>query len=91
MKYYHACDREGIHFAPLAVESLEGWHTEAMKAISKLGRQLANHTSGDEEETIRFLFQKLSILLMRGNAAPILNRTPRFVDAAVDGDLDYDN
>ena len=56
-----------------------------------MGRQLASHTGGDEEDTVRFLSQKLSILLMRGNAALILNQTPRFVCAAVDRDLDYDN
>ena len=45
-------------------------------------------------EQTRYLFQRLSLLLMRGNAALILNRTPVHADAdadaVVDGDQDFD-
>jgi hypothetical protein len=66
-----------------------GWHSDAAAAVSKLARQLASHT-GREEETTKHLFQRLSLLLMRGNAALILNRTPIHVAAEVDGDQDFD-
>ena len=53
-----------------------GWHKDAAAALSKLARQLASHTGRRDEETTRYLFQRLGLLLMRGNAALILNRTP---------------
>ena len=85
------CDREGIQFFPIVVEALGGWHSDAAAAVSKLARQLASHTGREEEETTRYLFQRLSLLLMRGNAALILNRTPFHVSAEVDGDQDFDS
>ena len=89
-KYFRDCDREGIQFFPIVVEALGGWHSDAAAAVSKLARQLASHTGREEEETTRHLFQRLSLLLMRGNAALILNRTPIHVAAEVDGDQDFD-
>jgi hypothetical protein len=89
-KYFRDCDREGIQFFPIVVEALGGWHSDAAAAVSKLARQLASHTGREEEETTRYLFQRLSLLLMRGNAALILNRTPFHVSAEVDGDQDFD-
>ena len=58
--------------------------------MAKLARQLASHTGREEEETTGYLFQRLSLLLMRGNAALILNRTPFHVEAEVYGDQDFD-
>ena len=89
-KYFQVCDREGIQFFPIVVEALGGWHSDAAAAVSKLARQLASHTGREEEETTRYLFQRLSLLLMRRNAALILNRTPFHVSAEVDGDQDFD-
>ena len=34
---------------------------------------------------------RLGVLLMHGNSALILNRTPRHADPEVDGDQDFDN
>ena len=56
----------------------------AAAAVSKLARQLASHTGMEEEETTRYLFQRLS--QMRGNAALILNRTPLHVEAGTSED-----
>jgi hypothetical protein len=89
-KYFHDCDREGIQFFPVVVESLGGWHEDAAALITKLARQLASHTGKEADESIKHLFQRLGILLMRGNAALILNRTPTHADAEVDGDQDFD-
>ena len=66
-----------------------GWHEESEKVISKLARQLASQSGQRYEETSRHLFQRLSILLNRGNSALITNRIPTSVDAIIDGDLDY--
>ena len=52
---------------------------------------LASHASKDAEEQTRHLFQRLSLVLIRGNAALTLNRTPAHADAEVDGDQDFDS
>ena len=90
-KYFQVCDREGIQFFPVVVEALGGWHEDAAALITRLARQLASHTGKEADEQIKHLFQRMGILLMRGNSALILNRTPRHADAEVDGDQDFDN
>ena len=67
-----------------------GWHEEAASLITRLARQLASHSGKETDEQTKYLFQRLGILLMRGNSALILNKTPRHVDAEVDGDQDFD-
>ena len=44
--------------------------------IKKLGSMLARHTGEEESSTTQKLFQRLSISLMRGNAALFNNRSP---------------
>ena len=73
------------------VEALGGWHEGAAALVTRLARQLASHTGKEVDEQIKNLFKRLGILLMRGNSALILNRTPRHADAEVDGDQDIDN
>ena len=80
-----ACEREGIAFIPLPVETLGGWHEKAVDQIRKLARALARNTGKEEEESTRHLFQRLGVLLVRGNAALILNRIPSFPPPEVDG------
>ena len=87
-KYFDACREQGIHFLPLPVETLGAWHPLAIKAIEKLGRQLGRATGREGEETVRHLFQRLSVLLMKGNAALILGRIPAYAPQEVDGDRD---
>ena len=89
-KYFDRCRDQGIHFQPLPVETLGGWHPQAVPVLTKLGRQLARQTGREEEETVRHLFQRLAILLMKGNASLILSRTPGFSAQEVDGDRDQD-
>ena len=64
------------------VEALGGWHEDTAALITRLARQLASHTGKEADEQIKYLFQRLRILLMRGNAA--------HEDAEVDGDQDFD-
>jgi hypothetical protein len=75
-KYFHDCDREGFQFFPVVVEALGGWHEDAAVFITRLARQLASRTGKEADEQIKHLFQRLGILLMRGNSAIILKRTP---------------
>ena len=44
--------------------------------VQKLGRALARQSGEDEDQTVRHLFQKLSLLLMKGNSALLINRVP---------------
>ena len=76
---WDACNQEGIEFAPLPVESLGGWHSKAIKVLVKLGRQLARHTGKEDSEVLKHMFEKLGVLLMRGNAALILSRSPDYI------------
>ena len=81
------CLQEGIVFVPLAMESLGGWHEAAIREVKKLGGALARHSGSEESTAIRHLFQRLSILLVKGNSALIMNRVPDNVHSAVDGHL----
>jgi hypothetical protein len=71
-----ACSREGIRFIPLAAESLGGWHQVAVQEIKKVAGALARQQGDEEKDASRRLFQKLAMLLQRGNSALFLNRTP---------------
>ena len=88
-KYFQDCDREGIQFYPVVVEALGGWHEDAAALITRLARQLASHTGKEVDEQIKHLFQRMGILLMRGNSALIIIRTPEYADAEDDRDLDF--
>ena len=80
-----ACRREGMVFIPLPVETLGGWHDQAVQQVKKLRAALSRHTGQEESEAIRHLFQRLSVLLVRGNAALFLNRIPSFPATVIDG------
>ena len=75
-KSWQLCQRQGIVFLPLAVESLGAWHKSAIAEIKKLGSSLARHTGEEETTTVQHLFQQLSIALVKGNAALLNNRNP---------------
>ena len=82
-----ACRQEGIAFIPVAADTLGGWHKVAVQQVKKLGTVLARQRGEDEQVEVRHLFQRLSLLLMRGNATLLVNRVPEedYVDAEVDG------
>ena len=62
-----------------------GFHEVAVKEVRKLGSALARQTGQEEGEAISHLFQKLSVLLIKGNAALVKNREPGQVHPRVDG------
>ena len=79
------CRRQGIKFIPLAVESLGGWHELAGAEIRKLAAALARQTGQEEREARSHLFQRLGVLLVRGNCALFVNRKPDNLTAEIDG------
>ena len=71
---------EGIVFIPLPVETLGGWHENAVIQVKKLWSAQPRLTGQEESVAIAHIFQRLSILLVRGNVALFLNRIPSFPD-----------
>ena len=70
------CRQQGIAFIPLAADTLGGWHGVANEQVQKSGVALARQSGEDEDQTVRHLQQRLSLLLMRGNSALLINRVP---------------
>ena len=70
------CLQQGIKFTPIVAETLGGWDKVAVMEVKKLATAKVRHVGGEEEEAIRRAFTKLSVLLMRGNAAILANRIP---------------
>ena len=82
-----ACQEQGLVFLPVALETLGGFHKVAVEQVKKIGAAVARHQGSDERVATRQLFQRLSLTLMRGNAALILGRRPDsdFVASEIDG------
>ena len=76
-----------VHFTPDNHQHRTIIYTGQVE-IKKLGSCLARHTGEEESVTINHLFQKLSIDLMRGNAALFNNRNP-IDDSAPDEGLGW--
>ena len=82
-----AVRREGMVFVPMPWETLGGWHEQTIAQVKKLASAQARQTGEDRSDTIRHLYQKLSVLLIRGNAALLLNRQPSPPSPDIDGIL----
>ena len=63
-------------FLPMPVETLGGWHEEAVDQVKKLAVAKARQKGEDQGDSVRRLFQLLSVLLVKGNAALFLSRDP---------------
>ena len=82
-----ACEREGIVFEPLPVETLGGWSSRATKVLRRIGIALASQSRKEEGEVVSHLFQRLSLLLCKGNAALLQNRMPSTIEPEIDGHI----
>ena len=65
---------EDYHFTPIAIETFGAWGTESHKIIKEIGKKVME-TTGEKRSTF-YLTQRISIALMRGNAACILGTVP---------------
>ena len=83
-----ACQSQGIVFQPLPVETLGGWHKQALEVLAKLGCQLARHIGEEDAEVQRHLLERLRILLQKGNSALILSRSVDNSTQEIDGVVD---
>ena len=84
-----ACQEQRLVFLSIALETLGGFHKVAVEQVKRIGAAVARHQGSDERVATRQLFQRLSLTLMRGNAALILGRKPDsdFAAPEVDGVL----
>ena len=53
-----------------------GWDRDALVFLKELGRQEARRWGKDSALEIKHFFQRLSVVLQRGNAALLLDRDP---------------
>ena len=84
-KYGEKCEEEGLVFCPFVLDTFGAWHSRAVTETKKLGQALARSTGQCDSEAVSHLFQRLSVLLIRGNAILMVNRVPQNVDPAVNG------
>ena len=84
-KQGESCQQPGVCFTPLPFETLGGWHEKTVCEVKKIASSLSRHTGASEGETISHVIQRLSILLIKGNAALLLNRVPTFPSTPTDG------
>ena len=82
------CERQGIAFLPLAFESLGGWHRAAVTEVKKIAQAMARQTGREESEVCSHAISRLSLLLMRGNSAILVNRIPSAPQGTIDGVYD---
>ena len=75
-KYGDACQAKGIIFQPMPIEMLGGWHEAGAKVVKRIGQALARTTGQVESVVVKHLFERLSLLLVRGNYQLVTNRFP---------------
>ena len=68
-------------------ETPGSWHDKTVAQVKKLASAQARQTGEERSEVIRYLYQKLSVLLARENAALMLNRFPTFPSPDIVGVL----
>ena len=73
---YSECEAAGIEFLPVAVETFGTWGPVAVATIGSIGRRWADRHCESPARAIKWVFQKLSVALQRGNAAMFLARGP---------------
>ena len=84
-KHGAGCSQAGIVFTPLPMETLGGWHDKTVEEVKKMGSALGRQTGAEDSDVISHLIQRISVLLIKGNAALILNRIPTFPHPSTDG------
>ena len=85
VRYANCCEEEGVVFAPLAVDTLGGWHDSALVVIDKLGRHLARAVGRVEAALMLHLRQRLGVVFLRDNVSLLGSRAPVKASAQVTG------
>lgn len=69
---------------PLAVSTFGAWHPEAIKHITEMAKLQAANVGRLPSVQIKRVFQKLAIVLMKGNGTLLITRSPN-----INEDPDY--
>ena len=75
-EHANSCQEESIDFIPLAVETLGGWHAEAINHIKAIALAQGSRLGTPPHEASPRLFQRLAVALWRGNSAMWARRAP---------------
>ena len=86
-RYGELCEAESLLFYLFVLDTFGARHTRAVTETKKLGQALTRSTGQSDSETISHLFQRLSVLLTRGNAILMVNRAPPTVHPYINGVL----
>jgi hypothetical protein len=70
-----ACEAKQLAFVPLPVTTLGAWHPMAAEHLRDFARLQASRSGRDKGLTIKHFFERLSILLQRGNANMLFSRS----------------
>ena len=71
-----ACSDEGIVFVLVFQESLGGYHERSATVLKRIALAQSRAKGTDETETIGHFFQKLSIILQKGNCSLLISHAP---------------
>ena len=77
-KHGDHCRSKNVVFCPLPVQTLGSWHPEAAAELKRVGDSLAKRSVNDGKTAVTHFFQRLAVLLQRGNAHLILSREPSY-------------
>ena len=77
-KHGDRCRSKNVVFCLLPVQTLGSWHPEASAELKRIGDAIAKRSPNDNNSAVRHFFQRLAILLQRGNAHLILSRQPTY-------------
>ena len=80
------CRAIGVSFIPIVAETLGGWSADSVVHIARIGRLVGQRLGTPPAIAVKHLFQRLSILLWKGNAALWARRLPLH-SAWVDGSI----
>ena len=83
--YASRCEKEGMVFVPLAVDTLGGWHESALVVIDKLCRQHARAVGRDEGATVLHMQQRLGGVFLRDTVSLRGSCTPAEAPTQVSG------
>ena len=73
---------------PSSLTDCDSNDSKAYEVIKQLSNQLARHLGNDEATTTCHTFQRLGVLLQRGNVALLSSRIPEYVIPEIDGEVD---
>ena len=79
-----------MNFVPMSISNFGSWSDTAINMITRIGRAKSVRAGTNIGKTVASCFQRLGILLMRGNSELMLNRLPYIMPIINDSNNDND-